>query len=93
LSATGEVDTVSGAVVDPKLRYRPADRLRISGVASSHAADPANDVKDGALIFEGSQPAGELRCFANFDDGSFVIYRLQSRKRNAVHVLDRLDID
>jgi hypothetical protein len=48
-------------------------------------------VKDGALIFQGGQPASELWRFANFDDGSFVIYGLQFRKRSAVHVLDRPD--
>jgi hypothetical protein len=81
LSATGEVDPVSGAMVDPKLGHQPADRLRVSGVAGSHAADPANDVKDGALIFQGGEPAGELGRFANFDHGSYVIHRLQFRKR------------
>jgi hypothetical protein len=61
LSATGEIDAVAGAVVYPKLGYWPADWLCISGVASRHAADAANDVKDGALIFQGAQPACEFR--------------------------------
>jgi hypothetical protein len=78
LTTTGEANPVSGAVVDLKLRYRPTGGLRIAWVASSHAADPANDVKDGALILQGSQPAGELRCFANFDTDHHVIHRLRS---------------
>jgi len=69
LSATSEVDPVSGTVVDPKLGYGPTERFRIPDVSGCQAADPVNDVQDGALIPQSGQLARELRCFASFDHG------------------------
>jgi hypothetical protein len=64
----------------------PTD-LAPPGLPVAHAADPADDVQDGALIFQGGQPFDELRCFANFDHAAFVIYGLQERKQKVIYGL------
>jgi len=67
LAAPGEINPVSGAMIDAERANRSSDRLRVTEVSSGNRADPANDLQAGALIVQGGEPFCEVGRFANVD--------------------------
>lgn len=57
MSASREIDSVAGAMVDAQLADAVSRRFRIAHVAVGHAADSGVDAKDRLLVLEAGFPA------------------------------------